>query len=225
MSDSGNSFYNLDNKHTSYWSPIPQFDGPVANLNDSIDVLDINVRTRIANFELNNEKQADKILKDSNNPDFTISCNDNNRNININCNSGFYLQVAKPTLLQLATGSIDSIDGIDIECQNVTKNKDLASHEYNLTLFFIIIEGTGKRAKVTIHSHHSSRLVQVQGGSILKSKSTAALWFVNNVIYNKFKSLAESKSIQIFEINKKINESCRPKEKCASCNKVFDLLR
>ena len=89
-----------------------------------------------------------------------VLSNNNNRNTNINCISGFYLQVAKPTLHQLATDSIDETLGISVVCENVTKDKDMSSNEYNVTIFFKLTEASGKKAKVTIHSHHSSRLVQ-----------------------------------------------------------------
>ena len=114
MSDSGSSFnYYDDNKlTTSCFSPLPQFDGPIDVLDDSLTAAALNIHTRIDNFELNHAKQAEKIVNDANNPDFDIKCNDNNRNININCNSGFYLQVAKPSLHQLATDSIDETLGI-----------------------------------------------------------------------------------------------------------------
>ena len=171
---------------------------------------------------MNANKQADKIVKDTNIEDFTINYNDNYRNININCSSGFYLQVARPTLNLLTNDQIESILGTNVIYENATQNMDNTGNEFNITLFFKLVEASGKSAKVTIHTHHSTRMVQVQGGKVLADKSTAALWFVQNVIYNKFKSLAHSKSLQITALNKFIEESYRAKTRCDLCNFDFD---
>ena len=97
------SFYSCDsnmislNKDNSLYdlSPIHQLDG-----NMSLDSIksSSNVRTRVANFELNIAKQVAGISRDAKTRDFTITSNDENRNINIECSSGFYAQVAKPTV-------------------------------------------------------------------------------------------------------------------------------
>ena len=76
-------------------SSIPQLDGHLSEMDDVNIQPSDNVRTRIATFELNSAKQAYKIVQDTNAPDFEITHKDSSRNINISCNSGFYLEVAK----------------------------------------------------------------------------------------------------------------------------------
>ena len=93
------------------------------------------VRSRIANFELNHNKQASKIIRDTSIPYFEITHKDNFKNININCNSGFYMEVAKPTMINLSQSQILPINGISASCDDITKSKDTNGHEFNLTLF------------------------------------------------------------------------------------------
>ena len=171
---------------------IAQFDG-----NDSLDSTEDtaianasarNVRTRVAEFELNQAKQTAGICKDAQIQDFKLVHKDQDKNINIECSSGFYAQVAKPTLCSLSQDFIPPILGFSIFCANITKNTDARSYEYSLTMFFKITQDNGNSTKVTIHAHHSTRLVQVQGGSAMPDKSTTALCFVKNVLSCPFES-------------------------------------
>ena len=124
----------------------------------------------------------------------------------IACNPGFYAQVAKPTLCSLAQDSLLPVLRFNISCENVTRNLDTAGHEFNLTLFFKISNGN-KSMKVTVHTHHSKRLVQIQGGSTMPSKDTAASWFVHRVLYDKFQTLAKAKKLNIKQLNQLILSS------------------
>ena len=94
-------------------------------------------------------------------------------------------------------------------------------------MFFKITQDNGNSTKVTIHAHHSTRLVQIQGGAALPDKSTSALWFVKNVLYGKFQVLAEAKSLSISRLNEAItnlagSSSNSLKTKCGSCDILFD---
>ena len=96
-------------------------------------------------------------MKDASVQDFVCTLKDSNKNVNIECSSGFYAQVAKPTVCALATGYIPPIQGYSTICDNHVKNIDLADNEYNLMFTFKIKGPTnGKVTKVTIHLHHSS---------------------------------------------------------------------
>ena len=221
------SFYSFDsnmislNKDNSLYdlSPIHQLDG-----NMSLDSIESssNVRTRVANFELNIAKQVAGISRDAKARDFTITSNDENRNINIECSSGFYAQVAKPTVYSLAQDHLQSpVNGCQISFDHLTKNLDSSGNEFNLTLFFKLKEKRGRQLNVTVHTHHSTRLIQVQGGKPTLSKESAAQWFVKNILYDKFKFLANAKKLSISRFNEAISSSNKipnyNKSQCSYC--------
>ena len=184
---------------------IPQYDG-----NDSLDnneVIDVttntslDVRTKIAQFELNKTKQTAGIYRDAFIQDFKVVQKDQDRNINVECSSGFYAQVAKPTICSLSQDYIPPILGFSITCTDITKNIDGSGNEFNLTMFFKVCQANGNSRKVTIHVHHSTRLVQIQGGSTMPDGSNSALWFLQNVLLGKFQVLAKAKSYNITSFN------------------------
>ena len=212
---------------------FPQVDG-----NDSIEDIDdmavmsavnvTNIQTKVANFELNRARQTAGIYRDAQNQDFKLFHKDQDKNINIECSSGFYSQVAKPTICSLSQDYIPPVLGHTIICDNITRNIDALGSEYNLTLFFMVTPEKGRGMKVTIHTHNSTRLVQVQGGALMADKTTAALWFVKNVLYGKFQVLAKSRRYKISNFNHAILDSAvsspldPTKMKCGGCDISFD---
>ena len=225
---------NIDAKNY-YYDPelftIAQYDG-----NDTIDLENAGavsanknysgVRTRVAEFELNQAKQTAGICKDALIKDFKVVTKDQDRSINIECSSGFYAQVAKPTLCSLSQDHIPPILGITVFCEDVTRSLDSLGHEFNRTMFFKLQVNDIVR-KATVHVHHSSRLVQIQGGALMPDKSTAASWFVKNILYGKFQILAKAKSYSIASFNTAITSMGdslmnTSKSSCGSCDIVFD---
>ena len=79
-----------------------------------------------------------------------------------------------------------------------------------------------------MHLHHTSRLLQLQGSSLVHGRSRAPVWFVNNVIHNTFNYLAEEKKVDISNFNKKVRDilGSKPKSKeslkCYACNRPLD---
>ena len=209
-------------------SPIPQFDGNDSSAGDNPLINPSNpptlgVRTRVANFELNQEKQTAEICRDALVQDFKITSKDQDKNINIECNSGFYAQVAKPTLCSLSQDHIPPVLNTSVFCENLTQNTDKHGYEFNRTIFFKL----GEARKVTVHVHHSTRLVQVQGGSLMPDKTTSASWFVRNVLHGKFQTLARAKSYSISKFNdaitnQAITSGMNTENKCGSCKFAFD---
>ena len=207
---------------------IPQFDG-----NDSLDNNEVtnntsgDIRTKVAQFELNQAKQTAGIYRDALIQDFKVVHKDQDKNINIECSSGFYTQVAKPTICSLSQDYIPPILGFSIICTDITKNIDGSGHEYNITMFFKVCQDNGNSRKVPIHVHHSKRLVQIQGGATMPDGLTAALWFSQNVLFGKFQVLAKARSYNISRFNEAISSMAAPpssssKTKCASCDVLFD---
>ena len=83
---------------------------------------------------------------------------------------------------------------------------------------------------VTVHLHHSTRTIQVQGSSIMPDKTRAALWFVNNFILTRFKDQAKAKSFAIKNTNaafksnpqsSKSNIASGSNNTCFLCNLIF----
>ena len=213
---------------------IPQVDGLDDTLDSDVsqssaikDITTTEVLRRVANFELNQAKQTAGIYRDAQIQDFKIVHKDNDKNINIECSSGFYVQVAKPTLCSLSQDYIQPVLGLSISCDNITKNVDALGHEVNLTLFFKITLSNDNTAKVTIHAHNSTRLVQVQGSITMPDRTTSALWFVKNVLNGKFCSLAKAKSFNIAHFNNAVTSMTGPagnqeNKKCGLCDVLFD---
>ena len=123
------------------------FDFSIENIDRNVDQR-INVRDRVATFELNSVKQVAKIRQDAKAPDFLVTPKYNFRNINVECKMWFYAQVANPTLLSLSQDYFPPVLGFFINCESVTKNKDAVGHEFNLKNFSpwnVIGECEGKR--------------------------------------------------------------------------------
>ena len=127
----------------------------------------------------------------------------------------------------MSQDNIPPVLGITIFCENVTTNVDKKGFEFNRTMFFKL----GGARKVTVHVHHSTRLVQVQGGSLMPDKSSAASWFVKNVLLGKFQVLARAKSYDISKFNQVLSNlqssmglssEDSNKNPCGFCDKVLD---
>ena len=221
-----------DNDYPTHINSIAQYDGIDDSVVDGALSLpssssNVDVLTRVANFELNEKRQTSGIYRDAHLEDFKIISKDHNKSISIECNSGFYAQVAKPTLCSLSQDNIPPVLGITIFCENVTTNLDKKGYEFNRTMFFKL-DGV---KKVTVHVHHSTRLVQVQGGSIMSDKTSAASWFVKNVLHGKFQLLARAKSYDISKFNQELSSfqssmglstGDSSKILCGFCDKTFD---
>ena len=214
-------------------SQIPQLDGNDSG-DDARDNLivgavtkTVDIRRRAAKFELNQRKQTAGIYRDAQIEDFKLVHKDHDKNINIECNSGFYVQVAKPTVSSLSHDPVPPALGFSIVCDSMTQNHDALGLEFNLTIFLRIVHDNGNSNKVTIHTHNSTRCIQVQGGSSMPDRSTSALWFVKNVLYDKFQSLAKARSYNIASINQAITAAgnpsgLAPSKKCGLCDRNLD---
>ena len=84
------------------------------------------------------------------------------------CSTAFYEAVAKPVISGLSKDTTLNIKNISISCDHFDFNRDSNGSEYNRVLH-IKVGGCGqfKIGKVTVHLHHSKRLVQMQGSTIM----------------------------------------------------------
>ena len=116
----------INKDYTCYYSDhfnLQQVDGNLDDSDSSVSssfdfspqnnvLIQNSVKTRIATFELNRAKQTADIIGDAKLDDLTITCNDSDKNVNLDCNPGFYAQVAKPTLCSLSKDRIAPINAV-----------------------------------------------------------------------------------------------------------------
>ena len=182
-------------------SPLPQLDG----LCDGLDLdlpgssSQISMVTNIpaAPYTLNKEKQLTRLSKNALITDFTIDAT-SSTNINIQCSSGFYQLVAKPTLSSLLVPNL-TIKGVPIHCSDsITPKLDQLRRNVNAVLHFKAVLGD-QQESATVHLHHTQQKVQVQG--------RAAPWFVDNVLKDTFVKEAKDRELNIRQINSQLSTS------------------
>ena len=158
-------------------------------------------RHRQAAFTLNQTNQTNKIVSDALITDCEFSPNNSHSNVNIKCSSGFYKAVAMPAFSTLSPGFSQASKEATITCSNIEPSYDYKGVEFNRIFWFSIRDSCGISASVTIHLHHTTRMVQVQGSSILSDGSVAAVWFVKNLLLGLFIKLGRVKGHDISAFN------------------------
>ena len=191
---------------------IPQIDGALDDsvLSDGSLISVTNshsVSSLVAQYTLNQHKQLSGLHKHSLINDFEMVINDSGRNINIQCNTGFYEAVVKPSLSSLSTRFQAQVDTVLIECTESRNLVDMAANLPGLLLKFKVY-GSGvspSPASLSVHLHHTQQKVQVQGGASMPSNTTAAAWFVDKVLKDRFTMEARNKRFDIDNINKLVS--------------------
>ena len=183
---------------------------------------------KTAPFTLNKSKQIQTLASDATRPDFEIEINDNDRNVNILCSTGFYDAVAKPVVCGFSKGTTMNINNISVNCRHIDHNRDSRCYEYNRVLHIDIgSDGQFKIGKVTIHLHHTRRLVQLQGSAKMPDGSKAPVWFLTYFIKDRFTSTAKLKHYDIATLNSAIlravdkNRIGDEEKSCSLCSRHF----
>ena len=159
---------------------------------------------RQADFTLNQNQQMDKLIADASISDCEFSANNSDSNVNIKCSAGFYKAVANPAFSALSPGFSQRVAGALVTCSSIEPSYDYRGLEFNRIFFFSIRDTDGVTAPITIHLHHTTRLVQVQGGAILHDGQVAAIWFVKNLILELFLELSQAKGHDITAFNQAV---------------------
>ena len=210
-------------------SPISQVDGPRQELYEFNDIAPVNI-ARAANFAFNKDKQTEKIKKDALINDFEVTVNNQDQNANVKCSSGFYLQVARSSLGTLKNNSILPCGKFTITVDKTTVTNEKNGIEATKLIHLSLSHEQKYLGGVTVHMHHSTRTIQVQGSSIMPDNSRAALWFVNTFLLTRFKDQAKAKSFAIkntnaafktFTQSSKSNIASSSSNTCSSCNLIF----
>ena len=187
--------------------------------------------TRHAPWALNRKKQLLRLHQDTFIPDYTVTVSPNCQNAIIQCSTGFYTKVALPSLCDIKIGSrfdVESEAGnVNVHCFDITGEIDNSEANVKAVAFFRL-ENNKKLSKggVTMHLHHTKRKLQFQGGALMPDKSKSPVWFVQNVISERFKRLAKNKSFDVNYFNQTIRDlvsrqSNIPNSTCASCHIQF----
>ena len=219
------SHVEMEHKHL-----IAQCDGPTQEVFDFTNVSPPET-VRTANYSLNKNKQMNEIHKDASINDFEVTVNNFDQNATIKCSSGFYTQVALPSFATLAKRSVFSKSKVAITVDEVTITQDKSGLESNRLMYFSFVTEQKSIGGATVHLHHSTRTIQIQGSHVMPDASRAAAWFANNVTVTRFKEQAKAKKYAIKAFNeaaKKLSSSNisanlqQSANCCQSCHSTFN---
>ena len=173
---------------------IPQFDGAASDL----ELLDQpnpgGPAIRTASFVFNQEKQTDKIKKDAVLNDFEVNVNNNDENATVKCSTGFYIQVARSSIGSFNDHTTLACGVIAITIDKVTITEDQVGTEATKVIYLSFMSQLRRIGGLTVHLHHSSRTIQIQGSSTMPVSSKVVLWFLKNVVLTRFKEQAKAKN-------------------------------
>ena len=219
-------------------SPISQLDGnqspPIPSSQSSQTSLGQlgaparNLQLKQAPYALNRQKQIKRLYKDTFLEDVTITVSPQEQNVNIQCSTGFYTQIAVPAFSDIVIGSNFEVAGIKVFCYDITGKIDDTEAAVNTVIFFRFSQHNQSKGGVAMHLHQTKRKIQVQGSSIMPDKSKAPVWFAQHVINGRFQLLAKSKSYDIVKFNEAVRElvtkhlgRVKDQVSCKGCNLPF----
>ena len=178
-------------------------------------------------YGLSRTRQTNNLKRDAVLQNYRIDVNDNDKNVNLRCNSGFFLKVASPLLHSLAqqTTTPLTIANVSVTCSNTREALDKLSLLVNNVYFFLLydLDKPSKAAiKVTVHSHVTQHCVQLQGSDAIDGVK-APLWFTHNILLNAFDKGAATHQAAISIVNNQINHMPSSTPSCVSCNKKISI--
>ena len=147
---------------------------------------------------LNQQKQTKRLIKDLSKVPVTLELSNNGGDVNIKCNPDFYKHVGKPALCQLSEGFTFRHPCSSFLLTDISLQRDQAGFE-QAKVFKFSFTTRGVKSNVTIHLHNGTRNIQVQGTQGMPDCSTAAVWFIKNILDNHFTALADTKKIDLTE--------------------------
>ena len=200
---------------------IPQVDG----FSDSLSIPTSHCLPQKAPYFLNQDKQTERICKDASVSDMNIVVNNRDTNVNVQCSSGFYIVVLKPVMSSINVGLVCQYPPIQVTCTEVVNITDQAGVPDFTRVSFNL---KGPLGSVCIHFRHTTRLVQVQGSAKMHDKTTAAVWFTEHFLSNRFQKLAKVKQYDISSFNERVLEMSRNHHNtiktakfCFQCDKLL----
>lgn len=179
--------------------------------------------TRQAGFVLNTIRQIENIAADATLGNYKHVINDAGKNITIQCNSGFYLNVAQPLFCNLVEGSVLKISDQSIICYSIIIDTENQSAEHRRIVKFKH-ECFSNSFHVTVVLHHTVRKLQVQGSTIIEG-TTSPLWFYNSFLKGAFQSGGHLRETDIINTNRSLQNvqvDYAYVQKCSACNGDFN---
>ena len=182
-----------------------------------------------APYHLNKSKQAAKVVSDATKDNLEVTVNNSDTNVNIQCNTGFFIVVACPCLSAINKGTTNQYSSVQVVCTDFFCQVDQAGYP-DFTRINFEMFGPAKLplGKVCLHLRHTTRLIQIQGSARMPNKTTAAVWFAETVLLEKFRKIAKVKQFDITTFNDAILDMSRNHHiaantgsYCSYCNKLF----
>ena len=143
----------------------------------------------------NKAKQAAKLKADINKAHVAFISKNDGAEVTIECSSGFYEKVAKPTFCKLSPGKLLDHPSSSFELKMIKPTVDNSGTPEKTQFSFAFVT-MGIECKLTITLYHTTRKVQVQGSRVMPDGSKAAHWFVKHVMQREFSKLAQENKLK-----------------------------
>ena len=187
---------------------------------------------RVLGHTLNKDKQAAKMRADINKAHVAFESKNEGSDVIIECSSGFYEKVAKPTFCKLSPGYFFNHPSSSFELKKIEPTVD-SSGTPEKTLFSFAFITMGVPCKITITLYHTTRTVHVQGSRIMPDGSKAAHWFVKHIMHIQFIELARVHKLKIDQFHaellkmdtERIVVSSRASAEGPTCAVCFNVMR
>ena len=143
--------------------------------------------SRSTSYALNKENLVSNLVKDASlDQDILCEFNCGGQNVNVKCSSGFYAAVAKPTLSSISDGHCLTVQGIVASVTSSGNDMtDTNGLSVNTLLKISLRTATTPPCilgSLSIHLHHTTRLVQIQGNFKMPDSSLGPVWFAEHVV-------------------------------------------
>ena len=165
--------------------------------------------SRSTSYALDKGSLVSNLVKDARlDQDILCEYNCGGHNVNVKCSSGFYAAVAKPTLSTISEGHTLTVQGIVASVTSSgTDMTDTNGLSVNTLLKISLRTATTPACilgSLSIHLHHTTRLVQIQGSFKMPDSTLGPVWFAEHVVLPMFKERGKSSSQHIQSINNAI---------------------
>ena len=226
-------------------SPIPQLDGPISpdNLHSPGQLYPLDsdppphlpdhlTQPKRVGYYLDRKKQLSRLCKDTKLQDFEITVSPIAHSVKIKCSAGFYSQVVLPSFSNISEQYRNQVDDVMIRCNKVESRVDQSGASVTGVIVFELAYTSKQNQScigtVTIHLHHTTRTVQLQGSSLVHDKIRSPVWFVEFFLKGVFSHHALDKAVDINNFNSAVHDllvdhlkNVDSQDKCGGCGSLF----
>ena len=180
----------------------------------------------VYNYEVNKDLQAKRLATNAAKPPIAIEAKDTREidgyvcdmNLNVICNAGVYMTAIKPVLENITEGWRSIIGNFTMTCSNVSERTDKTKSLHvctQATFHLKQVDMESPLTKVVMHFYHTDSKIQIQGGYLPSSGTSAASWLVKNLIEPLTLAHIDTNKDNISAINEAILE--RSSFLCGDC--------